>query len=147
MRSVYASAGEAELAALFKCAQEMVPLLNSLNEMEWKQPCSPIQVDNSTAVGYTNNTIIARRIKSLEMRLNWLKCRESQDQFRIFWDKGIHNLEDYHSNTIHQNMISHIAIHTQDESTTSSSSSKLKGFSDSLNFFLLFPTSFVFQPI
>ena len=50
-----------------------------------------------TAVGYVNNTIIARRIKSLEMRLNWLKCRESQDQFRIFWDKGSHNLADYHT--------------------------------------------------
>ncbi len=77
MRSVYALAGEAKLAALFKCAQKMVPLRNSLNEMGWIQPRSPIQVDNSTAVGYVNNTIIARRIKSLEMRLNWLKCRES----------------------------------------------------------------------
>ncbi len=97
MRSVYLSAGEAELAALFKCAQEMVPLCNSLKKMGWIQPRSPIQVDNSTAVGYVNNTIIAQRIKSLEMRLNWLKCRESQDQFRIFWDKGSHNWADYHT--------------------------------------------------
>ncbi len=65
--------------------------------MGWIQPCSPIQVDNSTAVGYVNNTIIARRLKSLKMRLNWLKCRESQDQFRIFLDKGSHNLADYHT--------------------------------------------------
>jgi hypothetical protein len=97
MRSVYASSGEAKLAALFKCAQEMVPLRNYLNKMWWKQLRSPIQVDNSTAAGYTNNTIIARRIKSLKMRLNWLKCRELQDQFRIFWDKGSHNWADYHT--------------------------------------------------
>jgi hypothetical protein len=97
MRSVYALAGKAKLAALFKCAQEMVPQHNSLNKMGWKQPRLPIQVDNSTAVGYVNNTIIARRIKSLEMRLNWLKCRELQDQFQIFWDKGSHNLADYHT--------------------------------------------------
>jgi hypothetical protein len=97
MRSVYASAGEAELAALFKCAQEMVPLRNALTEMGWPQPRSPIQVDNTTATGYVNNTIITRRIKSLDMRLNWLKDRESQDQFRIFWDKGSHNLADYHT--------------------------------------------------
>jgi hypothetical protein len=38
MRSFYASAGEAELAALFKCAQEMVPLRNTLTEMRWPQP-------------------------------------------------------------------------------------------------------------
>ena len=63
MRSVYASAGEAELAALFKRAQEMVPLCSPLDKMGWKQPYSPIQVDNSTAAGYTNNTIIVRRIK------------------------------------------------------------------------------------
>ena len=81
MRSVYASAGEAELAALFKRAQEMVPLCSPLDKMGWKQPRSPIQVDNSTAVGYTNNTIIARCIKSLEMQLNWVKCQESQNQF------------------------------------------------------------------
>ncbi len=97
MRSVYASAGEAKLAALFKCAQEMVPLRNSLNKVGWIQPCSPIQVDNSTSVGYVNNTIIAHCIKSLKMRLNWLKCRELQDQFLIFWDKGSHNVADYHT--------------------------------------------------
>jgi hypothetical protein len=89
--------GLSELAALFKCATKMVPIRNALEEMGWKQPRSPIQVDNTTAVGYVNNTIIARRIKSLEMRLNWLKCRESQGQFRIFWDKGSHNLADYHT--------------------------------------------------
>ena len=70
MRSVYASAGEAELATLFKCAQEMVPLRKALNEMGWPQLRSPIQVDNTTATGYVNNTIITRRIKSLDMRLN-----------------------------------------------------------------------------
>ena len=97
LKSVYGSAAEAELAALFKCAQEMVPLRNSLNEMGWPQSPSPIQVDNSTAVGYVNNTITPRRLRSLEMRINWLKCRESQEQFRIFWDKGSHNLADYHT--------------------------------------------------
>lgn len=97
LRSVYASAGEAELAALFKCAQDMVPLRNALEEMGWKQPRSPIQVDNSTAEGYVNNTIIAKRIRSLEMRLNWLKCRDAQGQFRIFWDRGSRNLADYHT--------------------------------------------------
>ena len=97
LKSVYGSAAEAELAALYKCAQEMVPLRNSLNEMGWPQPPSPIQVDNSTAVGYVNNTITPRRLRSLEMRINWLKCRESQEQFRIFWDKGSHNLADYHT--------------------------------------------------
>jgi hypothetical protein len=97
LKSVYSSVAEGELAALYTTAQAMVPLRNTLEEMGWKQPRSPIQVDNSTAEGYVNNTIITRRLKSLEMRLNWLKCRDSQGQFRIFWDKGSHNLADYHT--------------------------------------------------
>jgi hypothetical protein len=97
LRSVYASAGEAETAALFKCAQDMVPLRNALEEMGWKQPKSPIQVDNSTAEGFVNNTIIVKRMRAIDMRFNWLKCREAQGQFRFFWDKGSRNLADYHT--------------------------------------------------
>ena len=91
------SAAEEELAALFTTAQEMVPLHNTLEEMGWLQPNSPIQEDNSTAIGYVNNTIFVRCLKLFDMKLNWLKCREAQDRFQIFWDKGIHNLADYHT--------------------------------------------------
>jgi hypothetical protein len=91
-----ASVAEAELAALFATAQETVPLRNTLEEMGWPQPTLPIQVDNSTAAGYVNNTIAVSCLKSLDMKINWLKCREVQDQFRIFRDKGSHNLADYH---------------------------------------------------
>jgi len=62
----------------------MVPLRNALEEMGWKQPRSPIQVDNSTAEGYVNNTIVPKLLKSIEMRINWLKDREAQGQFRIY---------------------------------------------------------------
>ena len=51
-----ASAAKAELEALFTIAQEMVPLRITLEEIGWPQPKSPIQVDNSTATGYVNNT-------------------------------------------------------------------------------------------
>jgi hypothetical protein len=84
LRSVYGSVAEAKLAALYKCATKMVPLRNALEEMGWKQPRLPIQVDNSTAEGYVNNTIIASRLKSIDMQINWLKDRESQGQFRIY---------------------------------------------------------------
>ena len=49
IKTVMASAAEAELAALFTTSQEMVSLRNTLEEMGWPQPKSPIQVDNSTA--------------------------------------------------------------------------------------------------
>jgi hypothetical protein len=73
------------------------PTTPNLQRIAGTNTMKPIQVDNSTAEGYVNNTIITRRLKSLEMRLNWLKCRDSQGQFRIFWDKGSHNLADYHT--------------------------------------------------
>ena len=62
LRSVYASVEEDKLAALYKCATKMVPLRNALEEMGWKQPRSAVQVDNSKAEGYDNNTIIAQRL-------------------------------------------------------------------------------------
>jgi hypothetical protein len=75
----------------------MVPIRNALEEMGWKQPKSPIQVDNSTAEGFVNNTIIVKRMQAIDMRLNWLQCREAQGQFCFFWDKGSRNLADYHT--------------------------------------------------
>ncbi|KAL7425592.1 hypothetical protein ACHAXH_000063, partial [Discostella pseudostelligera] len=52
IKFVMASAAEAELAALYITAREMIPLRNALEEMGWKQPPSPVQTDNSTATGF-----------------------------------------------------------------------------------------------
>ena len=78
IKVVLASAAEAELAALYTTAREMIPLRNALNEMGWKQPRSPIQTDNSAAAGFISDTIIQRRIKMIWMRLHWLRCRAAQ---------------------------------------------------------------------
>jgi hypothetical protein len=50
IKYVMASATEAKLAALFIMAQEMIPHRQTLIDMGWPQPKSPIQTDNSTAV-------------------------------------------------------------------------------------------------
>ena len=97
IKYVMSSAAEAETTALFLTAKEMVPLRNALEAMGWKQPPSPIQCDNSTAVGMTNSTLVPRKSKSWDLRLNWLRCREAQKQFRIYWDKGSNNWGDYHT--------------------------------------------------
>ena len=92
-----ASAAKAELAALFVTAWEMIPHRQTLIDMGWPQPKSPIQTDNSTAAGVTNKTIVLRRAKMMDMRLWWLRCRASQDQFRYYWDAGSKNWADYHT--------------------------------------------------
>ncbi len=106
IKFVMASAAEAELAALFITAREMIPHRQTLIEMGWPQPKTPIQTDNSTAAGFTNNTIVARKSKMMDMRLRWLRCRESQNQYRYYWDAGAKNWADYytkhHPDTYHE---------------------------------------------
>jgi hypothetical protein len=97
MKFVMSSAAKAELGALYTTAKEMVPLYQTLIKMGWPQPCTPIQTDNSTAVGVTNLTIVPQKIKSMDLCLWWLCCQESQQQFRYYWDKGSHNWADYHT--------------------------------------------------
>ena len=75
-------AAEAELVGLFITARSMAPMQQTLIEMGWPQPKSPIQTDNSTAVGVANNTIVVRHMKSMKMRLWWIRCRESQEHYR-----------------------------------------------------------------
>ena len=76
IKTVMASAAEAEMAALYITAKNMIPLRNTLIEMGWPQPQTPIQTDNSTAVGFTNKTIVNKATKSADMKLWWLKDRE-----------------------------------------------------------------------
>ena len=33
----------------------------------------------------------------MNLRLQWLRCREAQKQFRFYWDKGPNNWGDYHT--------------------------------------------------
>ena len=105
MKYVVSSSAEAEMTALFLMAKEMVSLRHTLTEMVWKQPPSPLQSDNSTAVGMTNCTLIPRKSKSWDLRLNRLRCREAQVQFRFYWDKGPNNNGDY--STKHHPIIYH----------------------------------------
>ena len=91
------SAAEAELAALYITAQKLVPMRQTLIEMGWPQPPTPIQTDNTTAEGVVNNKIVTKQLKSMELRLHWLRCREAQNKFRFYWDKGLNNWGDYHT--------------------------------------------------
>ena len=61
IKNVMSSAAEAELSGLFICAKAMIPLRNTLLEMGWPQPPSPVQCDNSTATGVTNKTMVNNR--------------------------------------------------------------------------------------
>jgi hypothetical protein len=97
MKFVMPSVAKVELGALYTTAKGMVPLHQTLIKMGWPQPRTPIQMDNSTALGITNLTIIPQKTKSMDLHLWWLRCQESQQLFRYYWDKGSHNWADYHT--------------------------------------------------
>ena len=89
-----ASATEAELSALYIMAREAVFLRIILEELGHTQPATPLQTDNSTAAGVVNGKIQPKRTKAMDMRFHWLRDRECQEQFRIYWRPGKLNYAD-----------------------------------------------------
>ena len=52
IKSLVWSAAESEIASAFLNAHGEIPLRNTLEELCHKQPATPIQVDNTTDVGF-----------------------------------------------------------------------------------------------
>ena len=69
------SAAEAEMAAIFITAKNMIPLRHTLIEMGWPPPKTSIQTYNSTTVGFTNKTIVNKATMSSYMKLWWIRDR------------------------------------------------------------------------
>ena len=86
---------EAELGDMFITAQEMVAMRQTLQEMKWPQPKSPLNTDISATAGVVNITIVPRKLRKMGRHLNWLRCREAQGRFRYYWASGNLNWWDY----------------------------------------------------
>ena len=97
LRSVPASAAEAETGGLFLSAQEAVPIITSLQEMGHPQPPNgnPLETDNTTAHDILHAKVRMKRSKAFDMRYHWLKDRIAQTQFNLYWAKGRNNQADY----------------------------------------------------
>jgi hypothetical protein len=108
IKHVMASATEAELAALYITAREAVYIRIILEELGHKQPATPLQTDNAMAEAVCNGKIQPKRTKAMDMRFHWLRDRECQEQFRIYWRPGKSNYADYwtkhHPAKHHQNV-------------------------------------------
>jgi hypothetical protein len=75
------------------------------------QPRTPLQTDNTMAEGVINNKIQPKRTKAMDMRFHWLRDREAQGQFRIYWQPGKTNLTDYF--TKHHPPTHHVNVQTE----------------------------------
>ena len=108
IKHVMLSASEVETAALFYNCKAAAPLRVMLEEMGHPQPKTPMQTDNSTAMGVVANKIQPKRTKAMDMIFHWLRCRDSQGQFRYYWMPGAKNWADHwtkhHSAQHHRDM-------------------------------------------
>ena len=95
LRNIMSSSSEAELGALFINTKEAVPIRTTLIEMNWPQPPTPIQVNNSTALVIANQTIKQKISKAMDIRLYWVIDRIKKGQFRVYWRPGSTNLAYY----------------------------------------------------
>ena len=126
-----ASETEAEYGAMFLNDQAAVPIRTTLIEMHHPHPPTPIQVDNSTAVGIANKSIKQKRSKAMDTRFHWIHDRILQEHFHVFWKPGPTNLGDYHSK--HQPNPHHIKVRHTNLNEPHSSQTTLKGCVNYLN--------------
>ena len=68
-----------------------------------------MQNNNTTSLGVVTNNIKSKRLKSMDMKPHWLRCRIAQKKFRHYWQPGPNNLGDYV--TKHHAAIHHRAAH------------------------------------
>ena len=95
IKHVMSSVTEAKLVALYIMAREAVYIRIILEELGHKQPPTPLQTDNSMAEAVANGKVQPERTKAMDMRFHWLRDRECQQQFRIYWRPGKLNYADY----------------------------------------------------
>ena len=97
MSNIMGSDTEIEIGAAHINGQEAVPIHTLLLGLGHPQPATPIQVDNSTADSFANDTIKEKQTKAIDMCFYWIHDCTSQGQFLIYWQPGITNLGDYHT--------------------------------------------------
>ena len=97
---VVTSAAEAELGAAFQNAQKGAQFRNTLIELGYPQQPTPILVDNTVAEGLANNTVNAKRSKSMDVRFFWLRDRVKHGEFTIQHLKGRWNISDFFTKSL-----------------------------------------------
>jgi hypothetical protein len=130
LRNVMGSAAEAEIGASYVNGQEAIPLRTALEELGHPQPPTPMQVDNTTAVGFANDTIKQKRSKAIDMRFYWIQDRARQGQFLIYWRPGSQNLGDYHTkhhSPAHHKLMRPTYLHTTEQLANNLLSILLRG--------------------
>jgi hypothetical protein len=112
---------DAEDTGMFINAKEGVNVRNILKNMGHPQPKTPLLTNNLTTFGIVPGKMKQQQYKAIDMHFYWMKDREAQNQFMMFWALGKLNLGDYfmkhHAPTHHQN-VKRLYLHDNQESPT-----------------------------
>ena len=89
------SAVEAECGGIFHNCVVAISIRNDLEGMGHLQGQTKVVTDNSTASSFVHSSMREHRSKSWDMKYNWLRDRQAQDQLEITCQKGATNQADY----------------------------------------------------
>ena len=118
IKAILSLAAEAELGALFYNAKDGCRLRNTLQDLGYPQPPTPIQTDNACAAGIANDTVRQKRSKAIDTRFYWVRDRFRAGQFLIYWRQGTENEADYftkHHSPSHHRLQRSKYLHTASE--------------------------------
>ena len=73
IKAVMSLAAKAEVGALYINCREAVPARHILEFMGHKQPTTPMQTNNTSALGVVNSNLM-KKMKSMDMKYHWLQC-------------------------------------------------------------------------
>ena len=102
------SAAEAKLGGIHLNAQTAITMRRTLKNIGHPQPPTPIRTDNSASTGFVNKNMQMKMSKTWDMQLHWLRDKENQIFFKVFWDKGQNKGADYftkHHPTVHHRRV------------------------------------------
>ena len=97
IKNVMMSAADAEIGALYINTRHAIPTRNTLHEMGHPRPPTPMQTDNTTALGFVTNNLQPKATKSTDMQHWFMRNRQYQIQFKYYWGSGNFNDGDYHT--------------------------------------------------
>jgi hypothetical protein len=94
IKAVMSLAAKAKIGALSTNCWKAVSACHTLEFLGHPQPPTPIQTDNTTALGIANNNVM-KKLKAMDMTYHWFWDRISQKQFRHYWALGSKNKGNY----------------------------------------------------
>ena len=90
------SSGASEVYAMGNASLDMLHLQYCMEEMHIDFPeVVNLQVDNTTAVAFANNTVTKSKLKHIDCRQEWVKTLRDHNMFNVSWISTEYNLADF----------------------------------------------------